>query len=78
MFCKSRFAMEKWLEEWPYKIKGKHLENVSFYKFALSSTYKIYGQQPYILEEDLDMMIYLFFYKVNVFSYILYGHTLSH
>ncbi len=44
----------------------------------MSVTYKIYGQQPYILEDDLDMMIYLLFYKGNVFSYILYGHSLSH
>ena len=28
MFYKSLFAMEKCPEEWPYKIKGKHLENV--------------------------------------------------
>ncbi len=44
----------------------------------MSFTYKIYGQQPYILKDDFDMMIYLLFYKVNVFSYILYGHSLSH
>ncbi len=42
----------------------------------MSSTYKIYGQQSYILEDDSDMMIYLLFYKVNVFSHILYGHSL--
>ena len=28
MFYKIWFVMERCLEEWPYKIKGKHLENV--------------------------------------------------
>ncbi len=28
MFYKSWFAMERLPEEWPYKIKGKHLEIV--------------------------------------------------
>ncbi len=56
---------------------------LSFFKFAfpyysLSFTYKIYGQQPYNLKDDFDMIIYLLLYKVNVFSYILYGHSLSH
>ena len=45
----------------------------SFYKFAfplhsISFTYKTYGQQPYILEDVFDMMIYLLFYNVNIFS----------
>ncbi len=48
---------------------------LSFYKFAFpyhskSFTYKIYGQQQYILEDDFDMMIYLLFYRVNLFSFI--------
>ena len=54
---------------------------LSFYKFSfpyhsMTSTYKIYGQRPYILKDYFDMMLYLSFYKVNVFSYILYGHSL--
>ncbi len=56
---------------------------LSFYTFAfpyhsMTSTYKIYGQRPYVLKDHFDMMFYLLFYKVNVFSYILYGHSLSH
>ncbi len=48
---------------------------LSFYKFAfpyhsMTLTYKIYGQQPYILEDYFALMFYLLFYKVNVFSYI--------
>ncbi len=48
----------------------------SFYKFAfpydfITFTYKIYGQRPNILEDYFDMMFYLLFYKVNVFSYIM-------
>ncbi len=47
----------------------------SSYKFAfpyhsITFTYKIYGQWPYILEDYFDMIFYLLFYKVNVFSYI--------
>ncbi len=55
----------------------------SFYRFAfpytfMTFTYKIHGLRPYILEDYFDMMFDLLFYKVNVFSYILYGHSLSH
>ena len=55
----------------------------SFYKFefpyhSMTFTYKIYGQQPYILEDYFNMLFYLLFYKVKVFSYILYGHSLLH
>ncbi len=68
--------MERFPEEWPYKIKGKRLENV--FSHWPTDYYKIYGHRPYILKDHFDMMFYLLFYKVNVFSYILYGHSLSH
>ena len=51
------------------------------YKFAFPEhvmlfTYKIYVKHPFILEDDC--MYHLLFFKVNVFSYILYGHSPSH
>ena len=63
-----------------YKTKGHSPFNLYFafpYHFN-TFTHKIYGQQSYTLEDYFDMMFYLLFYKVNDFSYILYGHTLSH
>ncbi len=44
--------MESCPEEWRYKIKSKHLENV----FCMTFTYRIYGQWPYILEDYFNMM----------------------